>query len=144
MTHTVLTLVVSQGHSQGDHCLYAARSPPICKLLGWVWVAVWVGGCVGLEGFGVWVALRWGVGGWVCGGLGCLRWVGTETLFTWVSPFHPGPTWGVWVGLRWEGWVGTETHPGPTWHRVKEVHLVYSLAMFVEGCDVKAIAMTLT
>ena len=88
MTHTVLTLV-SQGHSQGDHCLYAARSPPICKLLGWVWVGVWVGGCVEGWGFGVWVGLE-------------------QKLVS--------PTRGVWVVLRWAGWVGwvgTETHPDP-------------------------------
>ena len=41
---TVLTLVVSQGHGQGDRCLYAARSPPIFKLVvGWVggWEGQW-------------------------------------------------------------------------------------------------------
>ena len=52
---TVLTLVVSQG----DRCLYAARSPPNCQL-----VIGWVGVFVALEGFGVWVGVWVGCGWW--------------------------------------------------------------------------------
>ena len=102
-------------------------------------------GVGGFRGLGC-VALGCGwVGVWRVGGFRGLGWVGTETSVT-LDP-HGGfglGCVGVWGGGWVEGWVGTETHPGPTWHRVKEVHLVYSLAMFVEGCDVKAIAMTLT
>ena len=62
---TVLTLVVSQG----DRCLYAARSPPVCKLVAAVF-AGWVGGRVS----GCVCGLDWGVSGV---GLGCgLGWVG--------------------------------------------------------------------
>ena len=73
-------------------------------LLGWVWVGVWVGGCVcwvGLEGFGVWVALRgcgW-VGVWV--GLGW-RVSGFGLRCGWVCGALGG--FGVWVGL------GSVTH----------------------------------
>ena len=119
MLNLLLTLVVSQGHSQGDHCLYAARSPPICKLVGWVrgWVCElgWVGLC-----FGVWVGLRWGVGGRVGGGLGWNR----NSPWSHMAP-RQGGAFSLLTG-NVGGGFGEVNGTTP-----------------VEGCDVKAIAMTL-